>query len=310
MQKRFRVCSISIPYAERSKEENLRLALDLVERASCLSPDIICLPELLPFIGVPIEQALGMATSVPGEITDIFAEICRKKKLWISAGTFERSGSKFCNSCFILDDTGQLRATYRKMFPTIGELEHNVLPGEETVVLDTPWGPIGFATCFDLNFEHVMDALGQKGARLVFFPTFFHGGAINTSWCIRNSYYIVSAKVMGEDGRGGMIVDPLGRVIKTASMQNPIICEEINLDFVVAHTGFNEKQLKAVEAYSTDVSVELAAPEERVLIISRIPEKSAAEIANEFSVELLKDLLNRASKLRDEKRRQQRPEVL
>ena len=300
MVKPVRVCSVSIEYAERTVDENIALALKRLETAVEFSPDIVCLPELLPFTGVPIEKALKMAEPIPGSITECFAKVAKEKGFWITVGTFEKNGNKFHNSCFVLDKTGQLQGVYRKMFPTLGELEAGVIPGQDNVVLDTPWGKIGFAICFDMNFHEVMNGLGRNKASLVIFPTYFHAGMINSSRCITNSYYIVCARIMGADRKqGGFIVDPLGNFMKSASLKNPVICENINLDFVIAHQNWNLDRLKKMKKkYGKEVSIDTADLEELVKVTSWVKDKSAEDIAAEFGVELLREYLFRARDLR------------
>jgi len=299
MKKPIKVCTISMPYAERTVERNIELAFGLVEEAASFEPDIVCLPELTPFIGVEIEQALQQADSIPGWITDRFAAVCRRRGFWLVAGTFEKRQNHFYNACFLLDEAGQVQAVYHKMFPTIGELEGGVVPGEDAVVFDSPWGRLGFAICFDLNFAEVTDSLGQKQAKLVLFPSFYHGGRLATAASLSGGYYLACAKVMGEDGAGGYVADPLGKIVETAYAENPILCRSVNLDFVIAHQNWNKKAVAEMQsACGADVLVEADNDMERVKITSLSPTKTAREMAREFGVELLADYLSRARELR------------
>ncbi len=300
MAKRVRVCSISITYSDKKKlEDNLKPVFNLLREAGKFSPDIVCLPETFPFIGIPIEESLKFAEPIPGKITESLSQIAKEHGFWLIGGTFEKNKQSLYNSCFVMDEKGKIKGIYHKMFPTMGELENGITPGKEPLVLDTPWGKIGFAICFDMNFKEVMDSLGDRGAKLVFFITFFHGGMFNSIRSLTNSYYIVSARVMGKEGRGGWIVDPLGKVLKTASAKNQIICKDINLDFITAQMNWSEKQIDNLrKRCRREVLIETAEPEEIVMITSQVDGRNAEEIAKEFKIELLKDFLARARKLR------------
>ena len=105
---------------------------------------------------------------------------------------------------------------------------------------------------------------------------------------------------MGDTGLGGgIIVDPLGKVLKSADQRNPIVCQEINLDFVIAHKNWNAEQLENLaKKCGNDVSIEAVDGEELAKITSWVENKTAKEFAQEFYVELLPDYLSRARKLR------------
>ena len=159
MKKPLNVCSVSFRYAERSIAEDLARAVDSVAQARALGADMVCLPELTPYVGVPIEDALENADAIPGDISDTFCRAAEKHRIWITVGMFEKSGDHYFNSCPLISSAGQVKAVYHKMFPTLGELEHKVRPGDAGLTIDTPWGRVGFATCFDLNFSEAMGAL-------------------------------------------------------------------------------------------------------------------------------------------------------
>ncbi len=94
------------------------------------------------------------------------------------------------------------------MFPTLGELEAGLLPGDQALLLDTPWGRIGAAICFDMNVDEAMSAPAAQNARLVLFPSFYHAGRQNAVRCMRHDYYLASALVSGATGKAGFVVTP------------------------------------------------------------------------------------------------------
>jgi predicted amidohydrolase len=299
-RKRLRVSTVSLMYSEeRSVAENIDVAVEQLESAAAQSPDLVCLPELFPDFGIPIEAALPVAECIPGPLTDRLGEIAKQYGTWIAGGTFSKDDVGYRNSMFLIDDDGGLFGVYHKMFPTTGELAAGVVPGEVVKVFDTPWGPIGAAICFDMNFDEIMNGLGENNARLVLFPSFYHAGVHNTVRAIQNQYYLASAQVTGEGQPAGFVVDPLGRWLTEGRHDQPNVSAEIGLDFVVAHTNWNEEQIETMAGdLGTGVSIERLQNEENLLLTSYIPDRSAGALAEEFRIELKTDYLERARELR------------
>ncbi len=296
-----KISTVSLKYSDvRSIEENVDVAVQHLEVALAESPDLVLLPELFPYFGIPIEEALPVADSLPGPLTDRLGAIANQHGTWVAGGTFSKDEVGYRNSMFLIDDKGDLIGVYDKMFPTTGELAAGVVPGEEVKVFDTPWGRIGAATCFDMNFDEIMNGLGEHHAKLVLFPSFYHAGAHNIVRAIQNQYYIASAQVTGEGGyQGGFVVDPLGRWLTESSKDRPIVTAEIGLDFVVAHANWNEEQIAAMEGdLGGGVTIVKMDKEENVLITSYLADRSAEDLAKEYGIELKTDYFERARELR------------
>ena len=70
------------------------------------------------------------------------------------------------NTSVLFDPTGEVVATYRKIhvFGYGGEAEL-MSAGDELVVVDTPLGPTGLATCYDNRFPEQFRALAEQGAQ-------------------------------------------------------------------------------------------------------------------------------------------------
>lgn len=284
---------------ERTVEENINAAVESLEAAAVGSPDLICLPELFPHVGIPIEEALPVAEPIPGPLTERLGGIAERHGAWIAGGTFSRDDAGSRNSLFLLDDRGELFGVYHKMFPTLGELEAGIVPGDRVGVFETPWGRVGGAICFDMNFDETMNGLGKQGASLVLFPSFYHAGIHNAVRAVQNQFYLASAQVMGEGQPGGFIVDPLGRRLIEGNNDRPAIHADIGLDFVVAHLNWNEEQIETLAGdIGGGVSVETMANEEHALITSYVPDRSAEELAAGYGIELKSDYLARARKQR------------
>jgi predicted amidohydrolase len=90
----------------------------------------------------------------------------------VAGSVLERDGDALHNTIPVLGPRGDLLGTYRKanLFG-YGSREAELLtPGDGPVVVDTPVGRLGLATCFDLRFPEHFAALRSMGADLHVVP--------------------------------------------------------------------------------------------------------------------------------------------
>ncbi len=76
-------------------------------------------------------------------------------------------------------------------------------PGEDVVVVDTPFGKIGMATCFDLRFPELFRAMVDKGVELFMvcsawpYPRIEPWIMLNRVRALENQAYLISANSCG-----------------------------------------------------------------------------------------------------------------
>ena len=85
------------------------------------------------------------------------------------------SGPVFFNAAVLLDRRGTVAGIYRKVHPValVGrdDLEDGITPGSEFPVFDCDFGKLGIQICWDLTFDDGWQALADKGAELVVWPS-------------------------------------------------------------------------------------------------------------------------------------------
>ncbi|MGL5091232.1 MAG: nitrilase-related carbon-nitrogen hydrolase, partial [Aeromonas sobria] len=99
-------------------------------------------------------------------------------------------------------------------------------PGQECVLVDSPFGPLGLSICYDLRFPELYRQLACAGARVLLVPAAFTAVTGEAHWepllrarAIENQCYVVAANQGGthETGRQtwghSMVIDPWGRVL-------------------------------------------------------------------------------------------------
>ena len=104
-------------------------------------------------------------------------------------------------------------------------------PGNEPLVLATPWGKVGIAVCYDLRFPEQFRAMSAEGLDLLLLPAAFTVPTGRAHWeillrarAIENLCYVAAAAQTGQHPGGratwghSLIVDPWGQVLADAGV--------------------------------------------------------------------------------------------
>jgi len=141
------------------------------KQASAAGADLLALPELA-LSGYNIFMQLDeLAEPVGGPITKRVAELAAKHGLFLLFGLAERQADgRLTNSAVLIDDHGELLATYHKR--QLWGREHEFFtPGEECCVVNTRLGRLGLMICYDNEFPEMARALARDGAEVILSPT-------------------------------------------------------------------------------------------------------------------------------------------
>ncbi len=236
---------------------NLLLAGQLIAEAADKGARFVVLPENFGLMGVTEQDKLEVAESADGgPMQEFLAENARKHGVWICGGTVPietPTAGKVYASSLIYDDEGRQVARYDKVhlfdvsLPDVDENyneSETILPGDRTVVVDTPFGKVGLAVCYDLRFPELFRELVDRGAEIIFVPAAFtdltgkaHWDILVRARAVENLCYVVASAQGGYHVNGrttyghSMIVDPWGAVVDEADDHKPgVVLGDINLD--------------------------------------------------------------------------------
>ena len=115
------------------------------------------------------------------------------------------------NRSYLLGPDGSEIATYDKIHLFDADLDDGSRPeselfecGNETVVVETPFGRLGMTICFDLRFSHLFVALAEAGAEIILVPSSFSTVTGPVHWlpllqarAIETGCYVVAAAQCG-----------------------------------------------------------------------------------------------------------------
>ncbi|MFA6903963.1 MAG: carbon-nitrogen hydrolase family protein [Gallionellaceae bacterium] len=229
---------------------NLSEARRLIENAVAQGARLVVLPEFFSIMGMKEDDVLA-AREQPGSgvMQDFLSEMARKHSIWVVGGSIPlvaNAANKIRNACLMFDEHGKQVARYDKihLFNLDLGTEHyhegnTIEAGNQVVVIDSPFGRIGLAICYDLRFPELFRAM--KNVDIVVLPSAFTATTGKMHWetlvrarAIENLTYVIAAAqggyhVNGRETHGhSMIVDPWGRVLDVLPRGSGVVLAEVN----------------------------------------------------------------------------------
>jgi len=227
--------------ASSDVEKNFEVVADLCSQAKDRGCAMLFLPECFAFIGVKGTDALAVMEPLDGPLLGRYRELAAKHRLWLSLGGFPETGpdrgDRRFNAHVIVDASGEIRASYRKIHlfdVDMGDVNGPVLmesrtaaAGETLVTCDSPAGKLGLTVCYDLRFPEMFARLRYElGCEMMLVPSAFTKPTGQAHWetllrarAIETQSYVVAAAQAGTHSEGrashghAMVVDPWGKVV-------------------------------------------------------------------------------------------------
>ena len=217
--------------------DNIADVEKIVTQSVAKNAQMIALPEA---VGLVNRDGRSAATMVKPIEKDPFLRACsrlaKNYNVWIQAGSTPIAGEdgRFRNRATMIDSSGTIVASYDKIHLFDVFLEgrapsgesQRYKPGNQAVLVETPWGPMGLSICYDLRFPHLYRQYAKAGAVVAFIPSAFTVPTGRAHWeillrarAIENGIWIVAAAQVGQhaDGRRtyghSLVINPWGEVI-------------------------------------------------------------------------------------------------
>ncbi|MSQ98252.1 MAG: N-carbamoylputrescine amidase [Xanthomonadales bacterium] len=158
---------------------NIDRAERLVRESARAGAQIILLQELFetPYFCIDVqEQHFGLAHALQESATiKRFQAVARELEVVLPVSFFEHAGLAYYNAVAIIDADGRIAGHYRKshipQFPVYEE-KYYFSPGDTGfLAVDTRYGRIGVAVCWDQWFPEAARAMVLQGAEILFYPT-------------------------------------------------------------------------------------------------------------------------------------------
>jgi predicted amidohydrolase len=238
------------------KDANLRRAEELVDEAVARGARFVVMPEYVSFLG-PKEQHEVIAEPIPGPTTERFAAKAREHGIYLLGGSIHEQSDTpgmYYNTSVMLDPTGEIIATYRKIHLFDIDLTGNVtanesstiLPGDEIVTADVDGHTVGLSICYDLRFPELYRQLALEGAEILLVPAAFtmftgkdHWHVLLRARAIENQTYVLAPGQFGAHEPNNaqcyghsIIIDPWGTVIAESSDSEGVVVADLDFELL------------------------------------------------------------------------------
>ncbi len=246
-------------------------------------PDIICLPEVFPYMMLPKRPNLAdCAETPPGPVTKVFAAFAAKHDCHVVCPIYTKQDGRYYNAAVIIDRRGNIAGEYRKIRPTTGEMERGIAPGPPAPpVFKTDIGTIGVQICFDVNWHDGWRRLGEAGAEIVFWPSAFVGGRMLNALAWINRYHVVT----GTRWDPARIIDITGDEIAVSGRFRHWACAPVNLEKAFVHLWPYVRVFPDIrKRYGRKVRIRILNHEDWAIFESRDPDIRIADVLAAFDI--------------------------
>jgi len=162
-----------------NRDENVATAERLARKAAGEGANVILLPELFEtpyFCATQNQQYLQLARPLTNHPTiEHFRRVATQLGVVIPVSVFERAGTALFNSAVVIDADGATVGHYRKShIPQAPGYEEKYYfsPGDTGFKpIDTAFGKLGIAVCWDQWFPEAARSMVLQGAEFLMYPT-------------------------------------------------------------------------------------------------------------------------------------------
>jgi predicted amidohydrolase len=236
------------------KAANLRAAAEWIERCAGDGARLVMLPEMFccPYQSAAFPR---YAEAQGGPAWQALADAARQAQVYLVGGSMPEidASGRIYNTCYVFDPQGQQIGKHRKMHlfdidVTGGQRfrESDTLsPGSEITVVETDFGRLGVAICYDIRFPELARLMALRGARILAYPGAFNMTTGPAHWeilfrtrALDNQAYLLGCAPARDEGAGyisyghSIVVSPWGRVVAQLDAAQDRLLAEIDLDEV------------------------------------------------------------------------------
>lgn len=239
---------------------NLTSASRLIAQAADKGAQLLVLPEAFALFGGGGQRELGASEAADRpRVRDFLAEQAQRYGVWIVGGTIplldkntqqDNESQRPKAVCLLLDNNGNEVGRYDKIHlfdVEVGDRQGSYResdtysPGDSVVVVDTPYGRLGLAVCYDLRFAELFQLMREQGAEIIALPSAFTRKTGLAHWlpllrarAIETQCYFIGANQGGihtpprQTSGGSVIIDSWGNVCAEAGFGECVIIADID----------------------------------------------------------------------------------
>jgi len=262
---RMGLCQVSVG---KDKAQNILNVRRCLEQAKDGGAQMAVLPECwnspystasFPAYAEPV-PAVG-ATSVDANTspsTHMLVSAAVETGMWIVGGSVperhvaQEGAEQLFNTCVVVNPAGQIVGKHRKVhlfdIDVPGRItfkESDCLTGGDRItVVDTPWGGVGVAICYDMRFPELAIVMREMGAKVLLYPGAFnmvtgpaHWELLQRARAVDNQCFVATCSPARDESPGAgyvawghsTVVSPWGEVVQKAAEGQEVIFADLDL---------------------------------------------------------------------------------
>lgn len=215
-----------------SKEEVLRLrneiiasTLNLIEKAAHDNVDLILTSEAFNYAGQPKRTSIPYVDFFPADdhvIENELSDIAKRYHTYIHAGLIRNEQNILYNSTVLFNRSGQIIDVYHKIH-LAGDENEIFTPGTELHSIDTEFGRLGTAICWDMQFPETARTLARMGCDMILCPTWGWEWIYGPARAYENGIYVAAAMTVPywmpiqELRKPSQVISPQGEILAEGS---------------------------------------------------------------------------------------------
>lgn len=243
------LCQLKGSYDKNESRETVR---KYVTEAAGNGADVIVLPEMwdCPYSNDYFRE---YAETEDGETVRFMSELAAGLGIYLIGGSIaELDGDKVYNTAFCFDREGKIIGKHRKAHLFDIDVEGRIrfmesetlTAGDSSTVIDTEFGKMGIAICYDVRFPELFRRMTLDGARIVILPAAFNITTGTAHWDItmraraldNQIYFAANSPARDEDGiyvayGNSCVVSPWGDFVAHADEKECIVYADIDFDY-------------------------------------------------------------------------------
>ena len=237
--------------------EDLELGMikyrEMVSEAASKGADIVVFPEMwvCPYIGANFEK---YKEPQGGRTYRFMKALASEFGIYLFVGSVpEEDGEDIFNTCYVFDRDGNEIGKHRKAHLFDVNIEGGVCfqesyflsPGDKSTIVDTEFGKIGLAICFDIRFSEFSMKMAKEGVKIIILPAAFNMTTGPAHWelsvrarAMDNQVYFIGAQVARDPNckfqawGHSLAADPFGKIVGSASEKEEIFYVDVDMKYL------------------------------------------------------------------------------
>lgn len=254
-----------------NKAGNLQAAGEWIERCAGEGAALVMLPEMFccPYDSAAFPR---YAEAEGGAAWQALSDAARRAQVYLVGGSVPEidAAGRVYNTAYIFDPHGRQIGKHRKMHLFDIDVsggqrfrESDTLsPGSQVTVVETDFGRLGVAICYDLRFPELARLMALRGAKMLAYPGAFNMTTGPAHWeillrtrALDNQVYMLGCAPARDEAAGyvsyghSMVVSPWGSPVARLGAEEGRLLAEIDLKEVERV----RKELPLLQHRRTDV---------------------------------------------------------